>query len=246
MALLKIVRRQNPREIAVSVLARREEGAFVEDLLEQALAGSDLSTADRGLCQELVYGIVRRQSTLDWLVARKTQNRVQKRDLQNLLRMGLYQILWLDRIPPHAAVHETVELARQRGLGPQSGFVNAVLRGYLRELDATRRALEELKATDPATGYSHPAWLVERWQKRWSPANVARLMEWNNSPPGTFARVNTLKTEPGKLLEQWRVENVEYDFVRRPWFEEGLVFQLKAHPPLHRLASFQHGLFYIQ
>ena len=59
--------------------------------------------------------------------------------LQNLLRLGLYQIFWLDRIPDHAAVHETVELAKQSGFRSQAGFVNAVLRGYLREFDATRR-----------------------------------------------------------------------------------------------------------
>ena len=85
------------------------------------------------LCQEIVYGVVRWQATLDWLIARKTGGREQKPALQNLLRLGLYQIFWLDRIPDHAAVHETVELAKQNGFGAQAGFVNAVLRGYLRE-----------------------------------------------------------------------------------------------------------------
>jgi hypothetical protein len=107
---------------------------------------------------------VRWQATLDWLAARKTSGRQQKPFLQNLLRLGLYQIFWLDRIPAHAAVNETVETARQSGFGPQSGFINAVLRGYLREADETRKLLEDLKISDPATGYSHPSWLVERWQ----------------------------------------------------------------------------------
>ena len=71
-------------------------------------------------------------------------------------------------------------------------------------------------------------------------------MEWNNTPPKTFARVNTLRAEPGKLLTQWREEGVEYDFFRRDWIEENLVFELKAHPPLAWLASFQQGLFYVQ
>ena len=71
-------------------------------------------------------------------------------------------------------------------------------------------------------------------------------MEWNNTPPKTFARVNTLKADAGKLLAQWREENVEYDFVRRDWLEENLVFELKSHPPLSRLPSFQQGLFYVQ
>jgi 16S rRNA (cytosine967-C5)-methyltransferase len=250
---------QKPRQIAAQILQRRAAGPdFVEDLLDSALARARLSTADRGLCQELVYGAVRWQAALDWLIARKTPGRTQKTGLQNLLRLGLYQIFWLDRIPNHAAVNETVEQAKQGGFGPQAGFVNAVLRGYLREFDATKALLAELKTSQPHLGYSHPEWLVARWQKRWGPEKAARLMEWNNTPPATFARVNTLKfrgneaevsalpKDAGDLLTQWRDENVEYDFVRREWFQENLVFELKSHPPFAKLDSFQQGLFYLQ
>jgi 16S rRNA (cytosine967-C5)-methyltransferase len=246
MPLLKVVSGQKPREIAWRVLQPRQGGEFVEDRLEAALAQTRLRPADRHLCQQLVYGIVRWQTTLDWLIARKTDSRTQKPALQNLLRLGLYQIFWLDRIPNHAAVHETVELARQSGFGPQAGFVNALLRGFLREFDATKRLLTDLKATHPHLGYSHPEWLVARWQKRWDSAQTAKLMDWNNTPPKTFARINALKTDAGKLLPQWRDENVEYDFVRHAWVEENLVFELKSHPPLDRLRSFQQGLFYVQ
>jgi 16S rRNA (cytosine967-C5)-methyltransferase len=238
---------QNPRQIAASVLGRRKAGGeFTEDLLEIALAGARLSSADRGLCQEIVYGIVRWQAALDWLIARKTNGREQKSGLQNLLRLGLYQIFWLDRIPDHAAVHETVELAKHGGFGQQAGFINAILRGYLREAGATRKLLADLKTADPATGCSHPEWLVARWQKHFGAEKTAQLLDWNNTPPKTFARVNTLKTDAGKLVEKWREENVEYDFVRRDWLEENLVFELKSHPPLHSLASFRDGWFYIQ
>jgi 16S rRNA (cytosine967-C5)-methyltransferase len=290
MALLKLVSGQKPRQIAARVLQqRRVGGKFIEDLLEKALAGAKLSPADRGLCQEITYGVVRWQAALDWLIARKTNGREQKPALQNLLRLGLYQIFWLDRIPDHAAVNETVELAKQSGFGSQAGFVNAVLRGYLRETDATKKLLGKLKATQPALGWSHPEWLVARWQKRWGIEKTASLLEWNNTPPKTFARVNTLKfggtdgarlwskTQPqhagqtgdagniqtaaagaahtaaphkmadaGDLLTRWRDENVEYDFVRRGWLEENLVFELKSHPPLSSLASFRDGWFYIQ
>jgi 16S rRNA (cytosine967-C5)-methyltransferase len=212
MALLKLVSGQKPRQIAARVLQqRRAGGGFVEDLLEIALHGAALSPADRGLCQEITYGVVRWQAALDWLIARKTGGREQKPALQNLLRLGLYQIFWLDRIPDHAAVHETVELAKQNGFGSQAGFVNAVLRGCLRERDETRKLLAGLKMSQPALGWSHPEWLVARWQRRWSgradlpvgqdarqrvPTDidaVTRLLEWNNTPPKTFARVNTLK-----------------------------------------------------
>jgi len=143
-------------------------------------------------------------------------------------------------------VHQTVEMARNAGFGPQSGFVNALLRGYLREAEATRAALEELKTSQPSLGFSHPQWLVEKWQRRWGWEKVRELMTWNNTPPKTYARVNMLKIEPGNLIEQWRDENVEYDFVLRPWLPEGLAFELKSFPPLHRLESFRQGLFYIQ
>jgi len=271
MSPLNAVNDQNPRQIAAGVLLqRRPGGRFTEDLLERALAESRLLPLDCALCQELVYGVVRWQATLDWLISRKTDGREQKPGLRNLLRLGLYQIFWLDRIPPHAAVHETVELAKQGGFGSQTGFVNALLRGCLREVGPVRKLLAELKVSQPALGWSHPEWLVARWEKRWGAEKTARLLEWNNTPPKTFVRVNTLDREPrrpagdplhenantpagsrhsrdaGDLLAHWREENVEYDFVRRDWLEENLVFELKSHPPLTSLASFRDGWFYVQ
>lgn len=228
------------------VLRRGDGGDFVEHLLDAFLADSGLSSADRHLCQELVYGIVRRRAPLDWLIARKTPGRTQKPALQDLLRLGLYQIFWLDRIPDHAAVHETVELAKQNGFGPQAGFVNAILRGYVREVDATKKLLLELKISRPAIGYSHPEWLVTRWQTRWGSEKATQLMEWNNTRPKAFARINLLKINAEKLLPQWRDENVEYDFTRHDWMDENTVFELKSHPPLKFLPSFQQGLFYVQ
>jgi 16S rRNA (cytosine967-C5)-methyltransferase len=227
-------------------LRQRGESPFVEELLERALATARLAPADRHLCQELVYGVVRWQATLDWLIARKAKSPARKASLDELLRLGLYQIFWLDRIPEHAAVHETVELARLNAGAAPAGFVNAVLRGYLREAAETRRLLAELKTTQPHSGWSHPHWLAARWRARWGDERAAQLMAWDNAPPKTYARVNSLKARPETLLPQWRDENVEYDFVRRDWFEDNLVFELKAHPPLDRLPSFQAGFFYVQ
>jgi 16S rRNA (cytosine967-C5)-methyltransferase len=238
---------QKPREIAARVLQRRAAAdEFTETLLDRALAGSKMSAPDRGLCRELVFGCVRWQAALDWLIAQKTGGRDQRPGLQVLLRLGLYQIFWLDRIPEHAAVHETVELAKRNGFGGQAGFVNAVLRGYLREADATRALLAELKTTQPAIGWSHPEWLVERWQKIFGTEKTLALLEWNNTPAKIFARVNTLKTDAEKLLAKWREENVVYDFFKRDWMEENLIFELKEHPPIAWLESFKLGWFYIQ
>jgi len=218
----------------------------MENLLERSFANANLSAPDRALCQEIVYGCIRWQATLDFLISQRTNGREQKSALQNLLRLGLYQIFWLTKIPAHAAVHEAVEIAKRLGFGPQAGFVNAVLRGYLREFDETKKILAGLKNSDPAVGFSHPQWLVEKWRKRFGDEKLRQLLGWNNTPPKTYARVNTLKIDAGKLLEKWREENVEYDFVRRDWLEENLVFELKSHPPLNSLQSFRDGWFYIQ
>ena len=222
-------------------------GEFTENLLEIALAAARLSPADRGLCHELVCGVVRWQATLDCLIARKTTpGREPRPALINLLRLGLYQIFWLDRIPPHAAVHETVELAKRSGYVSQAGFINAILRGYLREFDEVKKILADMKISQPALGWSHPEWLVERWRKNFGDEKTRQLLEWNNTPPKTFARVNTLKTDAGKLVERWREENVGYDFCTRDWTGENLAFELKSHPPLTSLGSFRDGWFYIQ
>ena len=241
------MRAEKPREIAARVLQRHGHGSdWLDALVEEEVAGAALAPADRALVQELTFGVVRWQATLDWLIARKTQGRTQKAGLQDLLRLGLYQIFWLDRIPAHAAVHETVEQAKQNGFGPQAGLINAVLRGCLREFDATKKQLADLKTTQPALGWSHPEWLVERWRNQFGEERTRRLLEWNNTPPKTFVRVNTLKTTAEKLLPQWRDENVDYDFFTRDWTGENLVFELRAYPSLLSLKSFRDGGFYVQ
>lgn len=219
---------------------------FIENLLEDELEKSTLPPADRGLLQELVFGAVRWQAPLDWLIAQKTAGRQQKAPLQVLLRLGLYQMFWLDRIPDHAAVNETVTLARQLGCGPQSGFVNAVLRNCLRERPALETSLEEFKTTQPALGWSHPAWLVERWQAQWGAEKSRQLLEWNNTPPKNFARVNSLRTQVEGLRELWAEERVEVKLQPFDWAGGVLVYELLSHPPLGRLTSFKRGSFYVQ
>ncbi len=238
---------EKPRQIAISVIRqRRPSGDYVEKLLERELARHPLSPLDRALCQELVYGMVRWQGTLDWLVARKTGGRTQNISLRALLHLGLYQLFWLQRIPDHAAVHETVELAKSLGFGPPAGFLNAVLRGYIRQREPTEKLLEDLKQTDAAAGYSHPKWLVERWQSRWGKSQTAQLLEWNNQPPPIYARLNELKTDAARLTDRCQQEGLEFEERAWDWTEPRLVYELRRHPPLATLGSFQDGWFYVQ
>lgn len=237
---------ENPREIAAELLSQRRRGVFLEALFDSILAQHKLSREDRRFLQELVYGAVRWERTLDWLIARKASAQAQKPLVQNLLRLALYQMFWLDRVPSYAAVNESVEICKRRGFVPQARFVNALLRGYTRALDATRQELIALRATDPALGFSHPDWLCRRWSERFGPDATRQLLEWNNSPPPVFARVNTLQGDSAALLAQWETEGVRAESVTVDWAPAGLLFKLASHPPLTEWPSFLGGGFYVQ
>lgn len=218
----------------------------METLLEKALAGGDLKPEDRRFLQELVYGVVRWEMPLDRLIAEKSAGRPQKPLVQNLLRLALYQMFWLDRVPSYAAVNETVEICKRADLLAQSKFVNAVLRNYGREMEQTRARLAEWKNTQLALGYSHPEWLCRRWELRWGREKTRQLLDWNNTPPATYARVNRLKATPEELTQRWTGEGVEGEAAAYPWIPAGSFYRLAKHPALAQLGSFQAGLFYVQ
>ena len=237
------VPRQKPREIAVRILRTwANESVSAGTLLSKALP--QLSGLDRGLCQELVLGVIRRLATLDWLIEQKTDGRRQQPLAQTLLRLGLYQIFYLDRVPDHAAVNEMVNIARQHDLDRKSGFINAVLRNCLREREAWVKRLEELRERQPAIGYSHPQWLVQRWQGRW--ADCLPLLEWNNQPSPIYARRNKLRATVGELEAQWKSEEITFEPVAFPWLGADLMYRIEANGSPAALTSFEEGKFYIQ
>ena len=152
----------------------------------------------------------------------------------------------INELQHHASVHETVEMAKRLGFGPQSGFINAVLRQYIRDKPTVRAALENLKTTEPTIGFSHPLWLVDRWTKRWGVEKTRELLAWNNQPPPTYARLNTLRGSSRQLEQAWENERVTFRPRNFDWTPLGTVYELESHPPLAELPSFQQGLFYIQ
>ncbi len=181
---------------------------------------------------ELVQGVKRWEVRLDYLLARLSHiplARLHPLVLQ-LLRLGAFQLLWLDRVPARAVLHEAGNLAKAKGL-PRShvGFINAVLR---------RLAAGEVPPlpdpeSDPVLAlsviHSHPAWLVRRWLARYGPeAAAARLIANNRIPPLTV-RVNTLKTDPAALMARLAAEGVESRPCR--FSPVGLIFEIGSHRP---------------
>ncbi len=220
--------------------------AHTEELLQKRLDGEVLKPCDRALCQEIVYGVVRRQRTLDWLVERKAPGRRQVPSVRIVLHMGLYQLLWLDRIPNHAAVHESVELLRSKGLVGAAGFVNAVLRAYATDRETTRASLKALEETEPGIATSHPDWMIRRWQARWGVETTRKLLEWNNQGAVVFGRINTLKASPEDTTHRWTTEGLQFENFNREWFPADWVYRFQSLAGLHGLGSFNKGLFYVQ
>lgn len=181
----------NSRTACVDALLRWETGTmFADEVLHGALASSRFNVFDRAFLTETFYGILRHRSALDFLIR---QLRDTDLDLQTrqVLRLGFYQIFWM-RIPHHAAVNETVNLA-----GRARGLVNALLRRAIREKEALDQKLAQAPA---AIRYSHPGFLIERWQRQFTPEGAARICEWNNAPAEIYVRANQLKVTPGELL----------------------------------------------
>jgi len=237
------VPRQNPREIAAKVLRKWEnEPVSAESLLEDMLR--DLVGNNRNLCLELVLGVIRHRAWLDWLIEKKTEGRRQAQLVQILLRLGLYQIFQLDRIPGHAAVNETVDIAKKHDLNSQSGFINAVLRACLREKKVWQKQLAVLRESDPAVGHSHPSWLVRRWADRLK--DYIALLKWNNLPAKIYARRNSLRATAEELEAQWRSEDVTFETVDLNWIKAGTIYRIENSGSPALLPSFLEGKFYIQ
>ncbi|MGV3772234.1 MAG: 16S rRNA (cytosine(967)-C(5))-methyltransferase RsmB [Verrucomicrobiales bacterium] len=238
---------QKPREIAINLLRQREGGGdFIENQLEQKLATLGLKPEDKRLLQEIVYGSIRWQSALDWLIQQKSKPQKQNPVVEILLRTALYQMFWLTKIPSYAAVNETIDMARKLGLEKQAGFINAVLRGYDREKDQTTIALQNLRKTSPAIGFSHPEWLVRKWEKRWPREKLAEMLEQNNKTPPTYARLNKLKSTEEELLAAWEKESVMAEKTSFDYAPTATVFKILSHPSFVELPSFKEGRFYIQ
>jgi 16S rRNA (cytosine967-C5)-methyltransferase len=236
----------NPRRAAFLTLKRLDrEDIFAETLVGRELASGRLSGPDRGLFTELVYGVLRRRGSLDHLVslfAGRSPQRLEH-DLLQLLRLGLYQLFFLERIPPSAAVNETVNLAGE--FVPRAkGLVNAVLRRADRERDSVTwpdPAAEP--AAYLAARHSHPLWLAERWVRELGFDEAERLAEALSEPPPFTVRVNLLKTTREELTGRLEAEGAP---ARETEYAPAGLRIVSLPGPVTSLPSFREGLFTVQ
>jgi 16S rRNA (cytosine967-C5)-methyltransferase len=170
------------RRAALTILALVRDGKPFEVALDREVGR--LSEPDRRLVHELAAGVLRQRSTLDAQLApliARGWNKVAP-DLQDILRLGAYQLTALERVPPHAAVDTSVSLARASGGPRAAGFVNAVLRKLTQSREGAE-AQGSPTASGLAAAYSHPDWLVHRWLEQFGPEGTESLLRWNNTRP---------------------------------------------------------------
>jgi 16S rRNA (cytosine967-C5)-methyltransferase len=234
--------------LALHILASAEaQHRYVEDLLAATLKRHpDLPRNERAFLLELVQGVKRWELRLDYLLSQLSHLPWRKVHplVRQILRLAAYQILFLDRIPAHAAVDEAASLARARRL-PAShvGFINAILRRLSR---GDVPPLPELR-DDPGAALSsataHPAWLVTRWLSRYGLEETQARLTANNQVAPLTVRVNTLKIDPPSLITRLDREGVKAVSCR--FSQVGLNFESVAQPPAS-LPSYQEGMWLFQ
>lgn len=205
----------------------------------------EISQSDRSFACELVYGIVRRQRTLDALIDAlgKKKATQQPPDLRIILHLGLYQLRYLNRIPASAAVNTSVELTKENNLAKLSGVVNGLLRGYIRQAESgDPLLLPENPIARLGTKHSFPDWIVERWLEQLPIEEVDLLLAWFNRSPKIDLRVNTLRASVEQVATAFKASGVSVEQI--PNLPQGL--RLQSAGAVTDLPGYREGWWVIQ
>lgn len=199
------------REVALDILLQIEKNqAYSNLLLNQTVKNSKLDQRDVGLLTEIVYGTIQRRHTLDYYLSPFVKKGVKSLDdwVRVLLRLSIYQLVYLDRVPDRAIVHEAVTIAKKRGHQGISGMVNGVLRSFQRQ---GAPSLSEIK--DPierlALEMSFPTWLIKRWIEQYGEAETKAMCESSLVPPYVTVRVNRLKASVENVVTMLQEEGIK-------------------------------------
>jgi 16S rRNA (cytosine967-C5)-methyltransferase len=200
------------RTVSIDLLITFDE----KNNLDYSLA-NELEPRERAQVREYVQNILRRRSYLDFIIGKFSSIGIDemKPVLKNILRLGLYEMLFMGGTPDYAAINESVEIAKLR-MGSKAGdLVNAILRNIQRDIDKLPKPAFEDRTKLVATTFSHPEWMVARWVKRFGEREAFQLMQANNQRPNYYVRVNNLrtKTENFKL----RLEKLDIPFEESEW-----------------------------
>ena len=238
--MLPAPRTDRPRERALAILHRAERGGFADPQIDEARR--DLDGRDSAFLLELVYGVLRNRSLLDWTLDRFSERPVARTDAwtRNILRLAVYQMTHLDRVPASAAVNTATELAKRHG--NKSGYVN----GLLRTVERNKSSLPLPPADSPLSRlsvlYSHPAWLVRRWLERFGMQTTDAALLSNNRPAPLVIRANMLRSSRDTLLSLLEGQGASVRATR--YAPAGI--EILSSPGIATLPAFREGRFIVQ
>ncbi len=237
---------KSARGIAIEILRRIDEkSAYSSILLTEALKNTSLSPQDKRLTTILVYGVLRYRNQLDWYIEQVATRPLSKISgiIKDILRSGVYQLLYLNRIPAAAVINEAANLARHYSHRGTIGFVNAVLRRLQQQIPTIHFPDEEL---DPvrhiSLRWAHPEWIVRRWIKQYGVNECKELCKANNQQPELSIRLNSLKA-PVEENFAYLARELQ-DLLPSKILPEG--FFVKGPRPLMATPSYHEGYFEIQ
>ncbi len=225
------------RECALLILSDIEEkGAYMNISLDEACKKQGFSGKDASFLSEIVRGVIRNREYLDHIISHYSKVKLKKISLKikNILRMGLYQIFFMDKVPASAAVNESVTLARRYGHSASAGFTNALLR------NASKNEIPPLpkdRAEALSVKYSYPLWLVKRFIGDFGLDRAESLLKAGNEKADIIIRANTLKIGAEKLSEKLG------DIVKK---REGNMLTLSLTGSIEKVSGFSEGLFTVQ
>lgn len=206
------------RTLAVKILTRVERtDSYLEKLIDYEIKTEALNDYDKSLLNEICHGVIRWMRRLDWFLNGFYRGQWEKcmPEIKNTLRVALYQILFLNKIPDYAAVNEATEFVKRISTQKHADVVNGLLRTIIRtkeELIYPTREIDEVKYL--GIMQSHPNWMVKRWIQRFGFDEAEKLAESNNKRPILTIRINTLKTSKEDFLKSLAEKNIVYRFCK--------------------------------
>lgn len=238
--------RDSARDVALKVILRvHRTGSYAHILLSKLLERSALDSRNKALVTELVYGTLRTEGTLDWVLSQYAVRPLQEisPEILDILRLGTYQLLYTKKIPAHAATNESVELAKRYAGSGMANFVNALLRRVIREKDKLPwPSLGEDSISHISLVYFHPRWLVEMWMEELGQKDTIALCKANNARLPVVLRANTLKITPSGLKK--KLEERGLKVTTTLFAPEGLAVERGG--AISEFPEFKEGLFQVQ
>lgn len=232
------------RLTAVKLLLKMESSASYSNiLLDSALSEQGLSEREKAFAAALFYGVTERRLTLDYII--EQNSRIPFRKLEKeavaVLRAGFYQLLYMPSVPESAAVNESVKLCRKLKAFGAEGFVNGMLRSFIRNgKQISFEGLDEVKTL--SLKYSCPEWIAAKWLREYGEENAIKAMEASLGAPPLYARVNSTKVTDDELVNLLKKEGVKAE--RNPRLN-GCI-RLEKAGEIEQLDAFKAGLFHIQ